>query len=100
VIERLLGKSYDLPIYDKKVNVASSAAANRDFILNRIPHISRLIVDCLDTVLEHAEVIVIGTEDPDFQDIMRRLRDGQTTVDFVRVKGRGSSADDYEGICW
>lgn len=41
VIERLLGKGYDLRIYDKNVKIASLVGANRDFILNRIPHISR-----------------------------------------------------------
>ena len=45
VIERLIGKGYDLRIYDKNVNIASLVGANRDFILNRIPHISRLMVD-------------------------------------------------------
>ena len=44
VIERLIGKGYDLRIYDKNVNIASLVGANRDFILNRIPHISRLMV--------------------------------------------------------
>ena len=44
VIERLMGKGYDLRNYDKNVNLASLVGANRDFILNRIPHISRLMV--------------------------------------------------------
>ena len=39
VIERLLGKGYDLKIFDRNVNLASLVGANRDFILNRIPHI-------------------------------------------------------------
>src|SRR5260370_40743277 len=34
IIDRLLGKGYDLSIYDKNVNVASLVGANRDFILN------------------------------------------------------------------
>ena len=54
VIERLLGKGYDLRIYDKNVNIASLVGANRDFILNRIPHISKLMVDGIDAVLDHA----------------------------------------------
>jgi GDP-mannose 6-dehydrogenase len=38
----VIGKGYDLRIYDKNVNIASLIGANRDFILNRIPHIPRL----------------------------------------------------------
>src|SRR6202035_4293414 len=57
ITERLLGKGYDLRLYDKHVNIASLVGANRDFILNRIPHISRLMVKRIDTVLEHAQTI-------------------------------------------
>lgn len=100
VIERLLGKGYELRIYDKNVNLASLVGANRDFILNRIPHISRLMVDRVDAVLDHAETIVIGNNDPDFQGVIHRLRDGQAIVDFVRIADRASANGNYEGICW
>lgn len=100
VMERLLGKGYDLRIYDRNVKIASLMGANRDFILNRIPHISRLMVDSIDTVLEHAETVVIGNHDPDYGAVPRQLRQGQTLVDFVRIDGRRSNHADYDGICW
>jgi GDP-mannose 6-dehydrogenase len=100
VIERLLGKGYDLRIYDKNVNIASLVGANRDFILNRIPHISRLMVDRIDAVLDHAETIVIGNKDPDFRNIPSRLHNGQSIVDFVRITDRRSENGKYDGICW
>jgi GDP-mannose 6-dehydrogenase len=100
VIERLLGKGYDLRIYDKNVNLARLVGANRDFILNRIPHISRLMVNGIDAVLDHAETVVIGNKDPDFEGVPQRLRDGQVLVDFVRIGNRRSEDGKYDGICW
>ena len=100
VIERLLGKGYDLRIYDKNVRVASLVGANRDFILNRIPHISKLMVENIDAVLNHAQTIVIGNKEPDFQTVPKRLQDGQSLVDFVRISDSGSENGRYEGICW
>jgi GDP-mannose 6-dehydrogenase len=100
VIERLIGKGYDLRIYDKNVKIASLVGANRDFILNRIPHISRLMVDHVDAVLEHGQTIVIGNKDPDFSQVPSQLRDGQTIVDFVRITDRRSENGKYDGICW
>jgi GDP-mannose 6-dehydrogenase len=44
VIERLIGKGYELRLYDRNVNLAALTGANRDYILNHIPHISRLMV--------------------------------------------------------
>jgi GDP-mannose 6-dehydrogenase len=100
VIERLIGKGYDLRIYDKNVNIASLNGANRDFILNRIPHISNLMVGDISAVLDHAKTVVIGNKDPDFKAVPERLREGQFLVDFVRVVEGGSKNGNYEGICW
>lgn len=100
VIERLIGKGYDLRIFDRNVSLASLVGANRDFILNHIPHISRLMVNSIDGVLEHAETIVIGNKDPEFESVPNRLRDGQRLVDFVRITHRGSENGKYDGICW
>jgi GDP-mannose 6-dehydrogenase len=101
VIERLVGKGYDLRIYDKNVHVASLVGANRDFILNRIPHISKLMVENMDAVFDHGETIVIGNNDPDFKTAPQRLRNGQCVVDFVRIAAeRRTENGQYDGICW
>ena len=100
VIERLAGKGFDLRIYDKNVQLASLVGANRDFILNRIPHISKLMVENVDQVLDHAQTVVIGNNDPGFRSVPERLRAGQVLVDFVRVADRRSEDGVYDGICW
>ena len=100
VIEHLIGKGYDLRIFDRNVNLASLVGANRDFILNRIPHISRLMVDGIDAVLDHAQTVVIGNKDPEFQGVLERLHDDQRMVDFVRITNRRSENGKYDGICW
>jgi GDP-mannose 6-dehydrogenase len=100
VIERLLGKGYDLRIYDKNVNIAKLVGANKDYILNHIPHISRHMVDTMDDVLAFAETIVIGNGSEEFQDILRRTTDCQAVVDLVRIAKDQRSQGQYDGICW
>ena len=100
IIERLIGKGYDLRIFDKNVSIASLVGANRDFILNHIPHISRLMVESIDAVLDHAQTVVIGNNDPAFQGIPERLNGSQILVDFVRITDRRSENGKYDGICW
>jgi GDP-mannose 6-dehydrogenase len=100
VIERLIGKGYDLRLYDRNVKLASLTGANRDFILNRIPHISRLMVDHIDAVLEHAETVVVGNKDPEFGSVPGRMRDEQILVDLVRIADRRSEEGKYDGISW
>jgi GDP-mannose 6-dehydrogenase len=100
VIERLIGKGFDLRIYDKNVNIASLVGANRDFILNHIPHISRLMVPSAEAVLAHAQTIVIGNNDPEFRQVPELVRGDQQLVDFVRVIEGRSQDGKYDGICW
>src|SRR5712671_805094 len=98
--ERLIGKGYDLRIYDSNVRLAAIHGANRDYILNHIPHISRLMTRNIDEVLDHADTIVIGNAAPEFHDVPRRLRGDQIVVDFVRITDSPSVSGVYEGICW
>lgn len=100
LVEHLIGKGYDLRIYDKNVNLAKLVGANREYILTRIPHISKLMVDSLEGVLEHAEIVVIGNPSEEFADLPSRTNDGQIIVDLVRVTGQTTKEGRYEGICW
>jgi GDP-mannose 6-dehydrogenase len=100
VTERLIGKGYDLRVYDGNVRLASLHGANRQYIMERIPHIARLLASTIDEVLEHADTIVIGNSAPEFRDIPRRLGDNQTLIDFVRITDSRSVSGVYEGICW
>jgi GDP-mannose 6-dehydrogenase len=100
VIERLLGKGYDVRLYDRNVRIASLVGANKDYILNKIPHISKLMVDSIDEVLGHAQTIVIGNGSEEFRDIAERLSEGQVIVDFVKLGDRRSDNRLYDGICW
>jgi GDP-mannose 6-dehydrogenase len=98
--ERLIGKGFELRVYDRNVSLAAIHGANREYILNRIPHISRLMVPTINEVLAHAQTIVIGNGSPEFADVPRRVGDGQTVIDFVRVCDSRTVVGVYEGICW
>jgi GDP-mannose 6-dehydrogenase len=101
VIERLIGKGYDIRLYDKNVKIASLVGANKDYILNHIPHISKLMVDSIGEVLEHAETIVIGNGSDEFREVAEQVPAGKSVIDLVRITDRTSSdGEGYEGICW
>jgi GDP-mannose 6-dehydrogenase len=99
VIERLIGKGYELRLFDDNVNMAALTGANRDYILNHIPHIARLMVDTVDEVMDFAEIVVIGNGAAEFRSVIEDLRADQIAIDLVRVADRISD-DNYDGICW
>ena len=101
VIERLIGKGYDVRLYDRNVKIASLVGANKDYILNHIPHISKLMVDSIDKVLTHADTIVIGNGAEEFRGFAEQIPAGKHVVDLVRITSRRSSTSSgYDGICW
>ena len=100
VIERLIGKGYDLKLYDKNVSLAALTGANKEYILNAIPHISKLMVDSLEEAIEHGETIVIGNGAKEFKDILSVTDDSKVIVDLVRISDQRSIEGRYDGICW
>jgi GDP-mannose 6-dehydrogenase len=100
LVEHLIGKGYDLRVYDSNVRMAAIHGANREYILNHIPHISKLMVNTIEEVLEHGETLVIGNASEEFRDVPRRLREGQSIVDLVRIAETRSVSGVYDGICW
>jgi GDP-mannose 6-dehydrogenase len=99
--EALLGKGFQLCIYDKSVSIARLVGANRDYINTQIPHLSSLLTERIDEVLEKSDVIVVGNASPEFSDALTRTRPDQVILDLVRVKtDRTQIPGDYRGICW
>lgn len=98
--ERLLGKGFDLRIFDRNVQLARLMGANRDYLLNSIPHISNLLVDDLEQVLEHGDTIVIGNFSPEFATAISKLGSSKRIIDLVRLPELPTDSDHYEGIAW
>ena len=99
--EALLGKGYSLCIYDRNVSIARLVGANKDYINQQIPHLSSLLTESLDEVLDTSEVIVVGNLAPEFGEALKKTRADQVILDLVRVTTpREDIAADYRGICW
>jgi GDP-mannose 6-dehydrogenase len=101
IAERLIGKGFELRLYDENVSLARLVGANRDYILNHIPHIAGLMVDSAEQLMRHAEVLVVGNGAPEFSAIVATRNPDQHVIDLVRVDAdlAGHSAG-YEGIAW
>ena len=99
--EALLGKGVSLKIYDKNVSLAKLVGANRDYIVKQIPHLSSLLCNTIDEVIEGSEVIVVGNQAPEFAQAIMDCRADQIVIDLVRLPVYGSLVKaDYRGICW
>jgi GDP-mannose 6-dehydrogenase len=99
--ETLIGKGYDVRIYDRNVLLARLTGSNKDYIEKQIPHLSRLLCSSVDEVLNESDVVVIGNAGSEFSEALTRCRADQTIIDLVRVPiDRARIVADYRGLCW
>ena len=96
--EQLIGKGYELRIYDANVEHARRHGANRQYIEQQIPHVSALLRSDLQQVIDDAEVIVLGNNDERFARALD-AGSGKQVVDLVGFMN-GTSDTHHQGICW
>ncbi|NQT19888.1 MAG: nucleotide sugar dehydrogenase [Planctomycetes bacterium] len=101
VTETLIGKGFDIKIYDKNISLARLVGANRDYIEKEIPHISSLMAEELSEVVDHAEVLLIGNSSPEFAGLAAFCKNGQTVIDLAHIDELArADGINYVGITW
>jgi GDP-mannose 6-dehydrogenase len=100
--ERLIGKGFDVKIHDANVTLSRLIGANRAYIADRLPHIGDLLIDDIDAVLEHGEVLIAGSRTPEVIDAIARAASDRLIIDLVRLPNAGQlrGGPNYRGIGW
>jgi GDP-mannose 6-dehydrogenase len=98
--ERLIGKGFDVKIYDPVVNPARLVGANRRYVESKLPHLKRLLVQDPGEALRGAEVAIVSASG-------RAVLDALLTTPprhLIDLSGRlGTEVEafpGYEGIGW
>ena len=97
--EMLIGKGYELRIFDSNVEYARVFGANKEYIESKIPHVSSLLCKELDEVVAQSDVLIIGNGEQRFAEVMNSVGDDKQIVDLVGFMAHATQAN-KEGICW
>ena len=101
LIENLIGKGYSISIYDEEVSLARIHGANKRYIEQSIPHISSLLKERIEEVVDQSEVLVVAKKGNCFEESVSGLNHGFVVIDLVRIfSDRSKWPLSYEGICW
>jgi GDP-mannose 6-dehydrogenase len=99
--EKLLGKGYDLRIYDRFVRVATLMGSNRAYIDREIPHLERLMVATPEAALSGTRIAVIGHVAPEDLSALLASLAGHVVIDLAGLAGLSTHPGiTYEGLCW
>lgn len=101
VIERLLGKGFNIRIYDPHVHVSQLTGANKSYILQKIPFIARFVTDDLSSVIGGSELIVVVNKEAGISDALATIGADKTIYDLADL---GHDFKDFKapyiGIAW
>jgi GDP-mannose 6-dehydrogenase len=100
--ERLIGKGFDVKIYDATVVLSRLTGVNGAYIRQQLPHIGDLLTDDVDAVLDHGDVLIVGSREPRVVDAIARAGSDRFIVDLVRLPDAEQlrGAANYQGIGW
>ena len=97
---RLLGKGFEVNIYDRDLQLSRLVGSNRRFAMQHLPHLSGLLVPDLDAALMRSDIVVVGTPHASFRNLLPRLRSDHHVVDLAGHDSALRGHPSYEGVCW
>jgi GDP-mannose 6-dehydrogenase len=101
VAERLIGKGYELRIFDPEVNLSRLIGANKRFIEESIPHIGSLMVDDCAKAIAGAQVLVASLSSPAIVQALANHDNADLAVlDLVGLPRAQIKCARYSGVCW
>ncbi len=101
LVEALIGKGFDIKIFDRNVSVARLVGANKDYIEKEIPHISKLMTGEINEVIQHSKLIVIGNKAEEASHVLKHAANDTKIFDLVRIfDSLDGLSSTYEGVCW
>jgi GDP-mannose 6-dehydrogenase len=99
IIEALIGKGCDISIYDKNINLSLLTGTNKEFIDSKIPHLSYLMVNNAQKIIDTCDVIIVNTKEKEFIPYLQNLEE-KIIIDMVRLDESLLDKSNYTGINW
>ncbi|MEO0965595.1 MAG: nucleotide sugar dehydrogenase [Planctomycetota bacterium] len=97
--EVLIGKGYEVRIFDPNVEYASLFGSNKRFIDRELPHLKGALVSA-EVGLKHGEVLVFGHDAEDYRRLLDRVTLEQRVVDLTGGAEPADAMGGYEGLYW
>ena len=98
--ERLIGRGFQIKIFDTIVRLSRLTGANLRYVTEHLPHLADLLVEDASAIVAHSEVVVIGNRQAAAPAMACIESQGVTVIDLVRLDPKRRSAENYHGICW
>lgn len=100
VVETLLGKGFELLIYDHNVQLSQLMGTNKAYIDAKIPHLSKLMIDNIETVLQNSEIVIVNNKEQIYTEALLKFDNDKPIIDLARLDKQIRNKTNYKGINW
>lgn len=101
MVETLVGRGYDVAIYDPCVNPQEIFGANELFLRGALPHFAKLMRADPQQLVDEAEVLVVTNGSSQFQSLVAAAGHDKLVIDLHGLaKHEDGKNGNYHGICW
>jgi len=98
--ERLIGKGYNLRIYDSIVNPSRLVGANKRHVESKLPHLQRVLTGDPVAALRGADMALVSTTDAEAVDALLGCPPPRTIDLSGRLGAQVEALAGYEGVGW
>ncbi len=98
--ETLIGKGFQVRIYDPIVNPSRLMGANRRYIESKLPHLQRLLTDSVTESLRDCEVAIVSCAEPAVVDALCAAPPPLVLDINGRLGSEVEAIEGYTGIGW
>jgi GDP-mannose 6-dehydrogenase len=97
--EKLIGRGFDIRVYDANIRLSKLTGANLAYIRDRLPHIAQLLCETLEEATAHGDTLVLAHK-AEGELVMQTAGPDKQLVDLVRVQPSLRSGGNYTGLSW
>lgn len=94
--EILIGKGFNLKIFDDEINISNLIGKNKEYIEAKLPHFTNLLYNNINKVIDDSDLLVVAKRS--YENYLSNVN-SKIIIDLVRMK-KTTDFDNYEGICW
>lgn len=97
VIESLIGRGYQIQIYDKNINLSKLIGKNKSYIIEKLPHLDSLLISDVQQAVDWAELIIFTNKEKEIETIA--IPEEKHILDLVRIS-QFEIHPNYDGFSW
>ena len=100
VAETLLGKGYEIRIFDPIINPTALVGTNRQYVETRLPHLQKILMHSAEDALRGADVAIATSANDEVVQALLASPPGRLIDLDGRLGDPVSSLPGYEGFLW